>query len=81
MVYKVYLREGHDCQLVSTDSADSWPVAINTGDERVIIMDGEEVRCIVDELGNPCFVGRSIISQDIFVRRQRPTESRGDGNA
>ena len=68
MIYRVFLREGDNCSLISTDNDESWPPP-NPGDEWPVTLDEKEIRCIVVELGHPSLDGQTILSQDLFVRR------------
>ena len=72
MLYKIYLRTSNDCVLVSEENADDCSLFPNPGVEWTVVVNGREMSCEVESLGNPRTSGLILLSQDVFVRQRTP---------
>ena len=70
MTYNVFLCESGTWRLIEKVNADAWPIP-NPGEEWPVLLEGQEVRCVIEDIGHPELDGLTILSQDIFVRRPR----------
>ena len=69
MTYRIYLCEEGERRLIAEADANLFDI-LNPGEEIPVKADGEEVRFIIQALGEPeiGLDGRTLLWQDVFVR-------------